>query len=497
MYGVLRQPRHADDERRGLKLVLRGVREQVGPYELICHLGRGGTANVFEARHVKLGTRVALKVLHSIAGGSHGATQLALSEGRALSAIHHPHVVRTVDGGTHHGVPYVVMELLEGEDLARRLAFRGPQPARQTVDLFLPVISGLAAAHAAGLVHRDLKPSNIFLARRKLGVEPVVVDFGLAKFADAAGGPAASGIIGTPQYMAPEQVRGMHATPGSDQWSLGAVFYECVTGGSPFWGHDRYELIHSVMTAPIVPPSEINPEIPRALDAIVLRALARSPEGRFPSMRALGAALLPFASTQARRRWNDEFAEGSRSARPPNPAPALSAFGWNGARSGAPAPRSARQSNARGGFEIRWIGRVVYVKLGGVWDVAMATAFCSGVLGIARRLAGRPWAILADSREFPAQSPDVARLRQEAMIKIRRLGCEKIASVSSNAAHAMQFSRITLESRVGSGVFRDERSALNWIHDRRGQGSETPPLRAPPAVDPTGPIAKLVAKGER
>jgi serine/threonine protein kinase len=361
-------------------------------------------------------------------------------------------------------VPYVAMDLLEGEDLARRLAYRGPLPAQEGVDLLLPVISGLAAAHAAGLVHRDVKPSNNFLARRKLGVEPVVVDFGLAKFAEAAEGAETSGIVGTPQYMAPEQVRGLSATPWSDQWSLGVVFYECLTGGSPFWGHDRYELIDSVMTAPIVPPSEINPDIPRGLDAIVLRAL--------------GAALLPFASVQARRRWNDEFAEDARVAGTPNPAPPSPQFGWNGVRHGAQAPRLARRSNAQGGFEIGWVGRVVHAELSGVWDVAMATAFCSSVLGIARELAGRPWAILADSREFPAQSQDVARLRQEAMIKIRRLGCEKIASVSSNAAHAMQFSRITLESRVGSGVFRDEKSALNWIYKvDRDQGSKSSHLR--------------------
>ncbi len=436
-------------------------RDRVGPYEVICHLGRGGTANVFEARHVDLGTRVALKVLHSIAGGNHSATRLALREGRAASAIHHPHVVRTVDGGTHHGVPYVVMDLLEGEDLARRLAYRGALRAQEAVDLLLPVISGLGAAHAAGLVHRDLKPSNIFLARRKLGIEPVVVDFGLAKFAEAAEGAATSGIVGTPQYMAPEQVRGLRATPWSDQWSLGVVLYECMTGGSPFWGQDRYELIHSIMTAPVVPPSEVNPEAPRGC-----------------------AALMPFASEQARHRWTGEFADVEQPAGARGRAWLASGFRSNDVALEVHAPRLVRQSNAQGGFEIGWIGRVVHMRLSGIWDVATAQEFISNMRRVAGELAGCSWAILANSSAFSVQSPEVTQIRQETMALARRQRCEKIAAISASAAYTMQFKRIAVDSHIGWGVFSDEKSALNWIHDRRHQGSKSPPLRAPQAVDP-------------
>ena len=283
---------------------------RLGRYEVVRRLGRGGMAEIFEARHVELETRVAIKVIHPSLAAGDGAIDRVLREGRAAAAIHHPHVVRVLDVGAEERVPYLVMELLEGEDLASRIARGGPLAVEDIVELLLPVLSGVCAAHRAGIIHRDLKPSNIFLAQRHRGIEPVVVDFGISKVILPTPTPAPSSrvIAGTVQYMAPEQVRGSaRASPKSDQYALGVILFECATGGAPFWDEDHYELLHSIMTAPIVPPSEINPRIPKAFDAVVLRALTRDPEARFDSVAALGGALLRFAREEVRQKWSEEF----------------------------------------------------------------------------------------------------------------------------------------------------------------------------------------------
>ena len=292
--------------------------KRFGAYEIVRSIGRGGMAEVFEARHVELGTRVAIKTMHPTIAADTSAVRRMLREGRAAASIHHPHVVEILDVGTEKGTPFLVMELLDGEDLGRRLARSGPMAVVDLVDLVLPVIAGVAAAHDAGIVHRDLKPSNVVLARRHRAIEAVVVDFGISKSVHPTvdGGTASRVVAGTPQYMAPEQVRGTsEVAPHCDQYALGVLLYECATGGTPFWGEDPYELLHAIMTASVVPPSELRPGIPRELDAAIRRALARDAAARFPSVRALGAALLPLASPAARATWSDELAAAATSTR--------------------------------------------------------------------------------------------------------------------------------------------------------------------------------------
>jgi serine/threonine-protein kinase len=266
-------------------------------------------ADVFEARHVELGKRVAVKILHAPPVADRDSVRSVVREGRTLAAIRHPHVVEVLDVGVQDRTPYLVMELLEGEDLAQHLAATGALGAEAIADLLLPVISGVLAAHAAGVIHRDLKPSNIFLARRHRSIEPVVVDFGVSKSLEGGSvGTTSIATVGTAQYMAPEQVRGSRdLTARVDQYALGVIMYECATGGTPFWDEDRYELLHAIMTAPVVPPSELNPAIPAGFDELVLRAIARDPEGRFPGLKALGSALLPFASDEVKRKWAAEL----------------------------------------------------------------------------------------------------------------------------------------------------------------------------------------------
>jgi serine/threonine-protein kinase len=266
-------------------------------------------ADVFEARHADLGKRVAVKILRSPVGVDGEGSRRVLREGRAATAVRHPNVVEMLDVGFQDGIAYLVMELLEGEDLSVRLARTGPMPVVEIADLLLPVVSGMAAAHAAGVIHRDLKPSNIFLARRHHGIEPVVVDFGISRSIDGAAATGSSQVgAGTVPYMAPEQIRGSRdVTALCDEYALGAILYECATGRTPFWSEDRYELVQGIMTGPVVPPSERRPGVDPAFDAIVLRALARDPASRFADVTALGAALWPLASEKARERWAAEF----------------------------------------------------------------------------------------------------------------------------------------------------------------------------------------------
>jgi hypothetical protein len=145
-----------------------------------------------------------------------------------------------------------------------------------------------------------------------------------------------------------------------------------------------------------------------------------------------------------------------------------------------------RYGDARSGFEVfvDASDKTVHMKLRGIWDIATTEAFCSTVLGIGKGLSARPWAILADSREFSAQSPDVARRRQETMIKLRALRCEKIAVIAASAVYAMQFKRITVDSHLGGGVFPDEKSALAWIRSGRDEGQNTQPASVTQPINP-------------
>ena len=290
---------------------------RIGPYVLVRRLGGGAMGDVFEAEHVELGGRVAIKLMRVSAHGDDTAVRRALREGRAANAIVHPNVVKILDTGSHDGVPYLVMELLEGEDLASVLKREGHLRDARIAELLLPVVAGVAAAHRAGIVHRDLKPSNIVLARRHRKVEPVVVDFGISRSLHATVETKASAQgAGSILYMAPEQLRARAVTAKADQYALGVILYECATGGAPFYEEDHYALLSAIMTAPVVPPSEIAPGLSPEFDALVLRALARDPEERFASVEQLGAALLAIADASTRAAWAHELAPHAPPAPP-------------------------------------------------------------------------------------------------------------------------------------------------------------------------------------
>jgi serine/threonine-protein kinase len=283
----------------------------LGRYEIGRPLGRGGMGAVYQAIHRDLRKNVAVKVLAGNLAHDEIARQRFLREGEAASRIRHPHVVDVTDVGTEGEHTYLVMELLEGEDLSSRIQ-RGPLDPQEAADVLLPVFAGVHAAHQEGIIHRDLKPENIFLARQRIGgLVPKVLDFGVSKLSTDGKAMALTGtaaVFGTPFYMPPEQVRSSRqADHRSDQYALGVVLYEALTGRRPYEGDNVYTILHAIGSGDFPRPRALRPQIPEALEAAIVRAMSLDPANRFPSVAAFGAAVLPFAGETIRAVWGTTF----------------------------------------------------------------------------------------------------------------------------------------------------------------------------------------------
>ena len=285
---------------------------RLGQYRVARRIGQGGMATVFEGRHPVLESRVALKLMHPALAADPRAAARFLREAKAAAQLRHQHVVEVFDMGTEAGVPFLVMEFLEGVDLAARIADAGALPLASIAAVFLPIASAIQAAHAAGIIHRDLKPANVMLARRPpREAQPVVLDFGISKLDDDAGLTRSGTVVGTLPYLAPELTNGARfASRASDQYSFSVMLYECATGRLPFEGDGPYALMHAIVNAELQPPSSLARGLPPEFDAIVLRGMQRDPARRFPSMEELGAALLAFAPRPTFDLWSDQFQGG-------------------------------------------------------------------------------------------------------------------------------------------------------------------------------------------
>jgi hypothetical protein len=262
---------------------------RLGGYRVLRLLGHGGMGLVFEAEDSQLQRRVALKTLQPALAASASARQRFLQEARAAAAVKHDHVVTIYQVGEDRGVPFLAMELLAGETLADRLRRAGKLPAAEVLRIGREIAEGLAAAHEKGLIHRDIKPANVWL---EVGRDRVkLLDFGLARALGGSGLTQTGAVLGTPEYMAPEQARGGVVDARADLFSLGCVLYRTATGQPPFRGKDTLAVLSALALDEPRPPRELNPEVPPALSDLVMALLAKRPEDRPPSAQAVSAAL--------------------------------------------------------------------------------------------------------------------------------------------------------------------------------------------------------------
>lgn len=297
-------------------------------YELDHVLGEGGMGSVWKAQQLALHRPVAIKFLKPEYARDPHLRQRFLREGEAAARVRGPHVVEVFDVGTVDGeLPYLVMEFLDGEDLRHLLHRLGALPVEGLVDLMLPVCAAIHAAHSCGVIHRDLKPENIHLSRNRDGaLVPKVVDFGISRVAAPAKVGLSTGdsaIIGTPGYIAPEQARGAADVDASvDQYALGVILYEGLVGAHPYEHDDPMVLLVRAIEGDLVPPRARRPELPAGLDAVVVRAMARTPAERFASVRELGRALFPYASPRTQTIFAPTFGDATTpSARPAGTLP--------------------------------------------------------------------------------------------------------------------------------------------------------------------------------
>src|SRR5256712_2246282 len=263
---------------------------KLGPYEIQAPLGAGGMGEVYRARDTRLERTVAIKVLPEHLSTNPESKQRFEREARTISSLNHSHICALYDIGTQEGIDFLVMEYLEGQTLADRLQ-KGALPIEQALKTGIEIADALARAHRQGIIHRDLKPGNIMLT--KSGAK--LMDFGLAKPAQAALIASASGgtptlsnrltvegtIVGTFQYMAPEQLEGKEADARSDMFAFGALLYEMATGRAAFTGKSKASLIATILSSEPPAVSTFEPMTPPALDWTIRTCLAKNPDERW------------------------------------------------------------------------------------------------------------------------------------------------------------------------------------------------------------------------
>lgn len=334
--------------------------QRLGEYRVEREIGRGGMGVVLEVTDDTLHRRVAAKVLHPELARKPDATARFLREARAAAAIEHDNVVPILHVGVEAGAPYIVMPLLKGEALDKRLKREGALPVAEVVRIGREIAAGLGAAHAKGLVHRDMKPANVWLDAETGRAR--VLDFGLARMGDGTDALTESGAIqGTPAYMAPEQIDGLPAHVRIDLFALGAILYECATGRRAFPGATLTAILKSVSTHNPEPPVAVNPLVPQELSDLIVRLLAKTPADRPASASEVIAALsrVPLGE----------------------PAPVTATVTWTD-RSAAPAPRSRRM----------------------LW-LAGAGLFAA-LVGVGIWLAARPKHTEEVAKEYPVSKPE-------------------------------------------------------------------------------------------
>jgi tRNA A-37 threonylcarbamoyl transferase component Bud32 len=439
-----------DDTRQGLRLPepstqgILAAGSRFGGYIVGACIGQGGMARIYRAEHEGLRRHVALKVLTE-GFADKNARDRFLREARLAASIKHPNVVNIFDVGVHNGVPYLVMELLEGEDLEALLQSRGALDEGMIIDIMLPVVAGLMAVHEAGVVHRDLKPGNIFLTRgRNDEIEPKLLDFGISK-ADRAdlltttSGSKTQGnglIMGTPFYISPEAVQGREINARSDQYSIGVVLYECAAGFNPFTANTFAEVVQRITTGNYVPLSQHCPRISKRLSRIIERAMNLEPERRFANLGQVGRELLFLAGQRTRITWGLTFGENA----------SLDGLDDSGAF-------GERQDSGR----FAWLprSRVASIALGLVALVAVAALVIGMTSGSGREPAP------ARAVDAPAAAPVARALEVEAALPLLPVGAEVRPPPSTAGEARMMLVRDSVPANDGArgGLALGDRAA--------------------------------------
>src|ERR1035441_7873588 len=319
---------------------------KLGPYEIQSPLGAGGMGEVYRALDTRLDRTVAIKVLASHLSSSPELKQRMELEARAISSLNHPNICHLYDIGSQDGTDYLVMEFLEGETLAERLR-KGAVPLNEVFKIGIAVAEALAFAHRNGIVHRDLKPGNIMLTQggaklmdfglaKPLGVQNTGTGSGAAPSFTAMptmSGPSplsplttAGSMIGTIQYMSPEQIEGKEADARADIFAFGAVLYEMVTGKRPFSGKSQISLASAILEGDPEPVSALKPLTPPALEHVLTTCLQKNPEERFQTAHDIRLELQWIAADRS---------SPVAAALPPSPAPGRGRLGWAAAVVGA------------------------------------------------------------------------------------------------------------------------------------------------------------------
>jgi eukaryotic-like serine/threonine-protein kinase len=327
------------------------IGQRVNNYEIVSLLGEGAMGAVYLAQHPFIGRKAAIKVLRWELAQDHELVGRFMNEAKAANAIGHPNIIDIIDvGNLPSGVPYLMMEFLDGESLAGRLLRVGTLPLGEAIEVALKTAGALVAAHAKGIVHRDLKPDNLFLvhaASQPYRWDLRVLDFGVAKLRGALERSIAltspGALLGTPAYMSPEQCLGRpdEIDERTDVYALGTILYEMLCGTTPFVSAGLGDLVLKQVSEPPRPPREHSPGIPRAVEAVIVKALAKSRDERFGSMRdlqrdlrsavvdqpTLVAAALPAGRTRMMPGVTVGQTEGDRTGRPGAPHGLLPAPG--------------------------------------------------------------------------------------------------------------------------------------------------------------------------
>jgi serine/threonine-protein kinase len=290
-------------------------------YELLRPLGAGGMGEVWVAHHLSLDIDVAVKFIGDVGAQESGLAERLLEEARNTARLGHPAIVRALDfGHTERGDPFIVLELLAGEDLATRIEQRGLLSPEQAVATLLPVVHALSAVHDSGVVHRDIKPENVFLAEVELGLQAKLLDFGISRKTDRVRRlTIRDTALGTPDYMSPEQARGEASDAHTDQWSFCVVLYEAITANRPFEADNYNALLRAIIEEAPKPLESYGIE-QAELWQILTRGLAKAAGDRFATIRDLGEALALWlldrgvqedsVGTSLRRVWLKEASSG-------------------------------------------------------------------------------------------------------------------------------------------------------------------------------------------